>query len=191
MSNSEFLKEMGITEWVSRDQPAQVSAPAHETTALASQVASHAASHVAPAAQKAIVATGAAEKISQGNWLFFGAQPVGDAQVLFQNIIRVLGLASHEWSWKNASDSLKQITAPENGLPVVAFAFGGSVAQKITGERDALLQLRETILALNTGNEDEIPVIASYDLGQAMSTPREKALLWQDLLLAKSVLQNI
>ena len=176
MSNSEFLKEMGITEWVSRDQPAQTSASAPQVTA---------------STQEAVATTTAAEKISQGNWLFFGTQPVGDAQVLFQNIIRVLGLASHEWSWKNASDSLKQITAPENGLPVVAFAFGGSVAQKITGERDALPQLRETILALNTGNEEEIPVIASYDLGQAMATPKEKALLWQDLLLAKSVLQNI
>jgi hypothetical protein len=167
---------MGITEWVSRDQPAQTSASAPLATS---------------SAQEAVAKITATGKISQGNWLFFGTQPVGDAQVLFQNIIRVLGLASHEWSWKNVSDSLKQVTAPKNGLPVVAFAFGGSVAQKITGERDVLPQLRETILALNTGNEDEIPVIASYDLGQAMATPKEKALLWQDLLLAKSVLQNI
>jgi DNA polymerase len=73
----------------------------------------------------------------------------------------------------------------------VAFAFGGQAAQKITGERDALPQLRETILALNTANEDEIPVIASYDLGQALANPKKKGLLWQDLLLAKSVLQSI
>lgn len=184
MSNSEFLKEMGITEWVSRDQPVQASAPTREAT-------SPSVSQVTSSTPEVIAATADAEKISQGNWLFFGTQPVGDAQVLFQNIVRILGLAPHEWSWKNASDSLKQITAPENGLPLVAFAFGGAVAQKITGERDALPQLRETILALNTGNEDEIPVIASYDLGQAMATPKEKALLWQDLLLAKSVLQSI
>jgi DNA polymerase len=176
MGNSEFLKEMGITEWVSRDQPLATSAPVDQS--MASE-------------QKATAMTSAAEKMSQGSWLFFGSQPAGDTQVLFQNIIRVLGLASHEWSWKNTSDSLKQITAPENGLPVVAFAFGGVVAQKITGERDGLPQLRETILALKTGNEDEIPVIASYDLGQALSGPKEKVLLWQDLLLAKSVLQSI
>jgi len=176
MSNSEFLKEMGITEWVSRDQPAQVLAPAHQASSSADEI------NATPVA---------VEKVPQGNWLFFGSQPAGDAQVLFKNIIRVLGLASNEWSWKNSADSLKQITAPDNGLPVVAFAFGGPVAQKITGERDALPQLRETILALNTGNEEEIPVIASYDLGQAMANPKEKALLWQDLLLAKSVLQSI
>ena len=176
MSNSEFLKEMGITEWVSRDQPAQatVSGPA-----------------IISSTQESSEALASVEKISQGNWLFFGSQPVGDAQVLFQNIVRALGLASHEWSWKSSTDSLKQIVAPDNGLPLVAFAFGGPAAQKITGERDGLPQLRETILALNTGNEDEIPVIASYDLGQAMANPKEKALLWQDLLLARSVLQSI
>lgn len=176
MSNSEFLKEMGITEWVSRDQPVQtsVSAPANISSA-----------------QESSEALGAAEKISQGNWIFFGSKPAGDAQILFQNIVRALGLASHEWSWKNSTDSLKQIVVPDNGLPVVAFAFGGPVAQKITGERDGLPELRETILALNTGNDDEIPVIASYDLGQAMANPKDKAMLWQDLLLARSVLQNI
>jgi DNA polymerase len=76
-------------------------------------------------------------------------------------------------------------------MPVVAFAFGGPTAQKITGERDPLPQLRETILALNTGNDDEIPVVASFDLAQLATKSKEKAMLWQDLLLAKSVLQNI
>ena len=75
-------------------------------------------------------------------------------------------------------------------MPVVVVAFGGAVAQKITGERDALPQLRETVLALNTGSDEEIPVIASFDLAQIVDKPRDKALLWQDLLLAKSVLQN-
>jgi DNA polymerase len=106
-------------------------------------------------------------------------------------VIRALGLGPQEWSWKNASDNLKQLKAPDNGLPVVAFAFGGSVAQKITGEKDPLPQLRETILALNNEADEEIPVIASFDLAQLVARPKDKALLWQDLLLAKSVLQNI
>jgi DNA polymerase len=75
-------------------------------------------------------------------------------------------------------------------MPVVALAFGATVAQKITGERDPLPQLRETVFALNTGNDQEIPVIASFDLTQVIAKSRDKALLWQDLLLAKSVLQN-
>ena len=131
------------------------------------------------------------EKVPQGYWWFFGAHPQGNAQTLFQSMIRALGLGSQEWAWKNASDDLKQLQAPENGLPVVALAFGGAVAQKITGERDALPQLRETILALNNGSDEEIPVIATFDLAQMIAKPKDKALLWQDLLLAKSVLQNI
>jgi len=176
MSNlhSAYLKEMGITEWSSKDG---LSEPA-ESVSQASQVES---------AQSAVQV----EKVPQGHWWFFGAQPQGDAQSLFQSMIRALGLSSQEWSWMNAGDNLKQLQAPENGLPVVAFAFGGAVAQKITGERDPLPQLRETILALNNGSDEEIPVIASFDLAQLLAKPKDKVLLWQDLLLAKSVLQNI
>lgn len=179
MSNSEFLKEMGITQWVSRGAPEEVS-----TSPQASTISEQAATATASAIE-------APKRASQGSWIFFGAQPQGDAQALFQNIIRVLGLSPKEWSWKKPADSLGQITSQENNLPVVAFAFGGSVAQKITGERDPLPQLRETVLALNTGNDDEVPVIASFDLSQAVANPKEKSLLWQDLLLARSVLQNI
>jgi DNA polymerase len=173
--NSSFLKEMGISQWSTRngDVPSPAGSPA-----------------------VAIQATDAnsveiVEKISQGHWWFFGVQPQGDAQVLFQSMIRALGLGTQEWSWKNANVDLSQLQSPENGLPVVALAFGGPVAQKITGERDSLPQLRETILSLNNGSDEEIPVIASFDLTQLIAKPKEKALLWQDLLLAKSVLQNI
>jgi DNA polymerase len=76
-------------------------------------------------------------------------------------------------------------------LPAVAFVFGGSAAQKITGERDALPQLRETVLAINSDGLEEIPVVASFDLLHLLSKPKDKALLWQDLLLAKSVLQSL
>jgi len=174
--NSSFLKEMGITEWTSREgspQGLEVTKEAAITHAPAQ--AHHEAIQAEPRAY----------------WWFFGSKPQGDAQTLFQNVIRVLGLASNEWSWKGPSDSLSEIHLPDNGMPVVAFAFGGPAAQKITGERDPLPQLRETILALNTGSDEEIPVIASFDLAQVAAQPKDKALLWQDLLLAKSVLQNI
>ena len=177
MTNAQtaFLKEMGITQWSARDSDS--SSPS-KSPKVASQDA-------------ALNSVEKVEKVSQGYWWFFGAQPQGDAQALFQNMIRALGLGPQEWSWKNASDDLSQLKAQENGLPVVALAFGGAVAQKITGERDALPQLRETILALNNGSDEEIPVIASFDLAQLIAKPKDKALLWQDLLLAKSVLQNI
>lgn len=172
MSNthSAFLKEMGVTQWSTRDSV--------EPSSSASQ---------APTTERVV----APKKVSQGHWWFFGATPQGDAQLLFQSVIRALGLGLEEWSWKNAGENLNQLQVPEDGLPVVALAFGGSVAQKITGEKDALAQLRETILALNNGSDEEIPVIASFDLAQLVTKPKYKPLLWQDLLLAKSVLQNI
>ena len=179
MSNnhSAFLKEMGITEWTSRDaiSPSSVS-PASTTVVTGATEASAAPQNAS------------SQRTSHGVWWFFGNEPQGDAKTLFQNIIRALGLAKNEWSWKNSSDNLSQLSSPD--LPVVAFAFGGPVAQKITGERDPLPQLRETVLALNAGNDEEIPVIASFELNQVLTKPKEKALLWQDLLLARSVLQN-
>jgi len=141
--------------------------------------------------QEVLAEPSAQNRSPQANWWFFGNPVQGDAQVLFENVIRVLGLSPQEWSWKSASENLSQLMLPSNGMPVVAIAFGGSVAQKITGERDALPQLRETVLALNSGNDEEIPVIATFDLAQILAKPQDKALFWQDLLLAKSVLQNI
>jgi DNA polymerase len=119
-----------------------------------------------------------------------GTKPQGDAQALFQNMLRALGLSSKEWSWKSPSDDFSQIKQADRIIPSVVFAFGGPAVQKITGERDPLPQLRETILALNSSDEEDIPVVATFDLSQILATPKEKALLWQDLLLAKSVLQN-
>ena len=105
-------------------------------------------------------------------------------------MIRALGLSLGEWSWKNSADPLSALELPQNGLPTIAFVFGGPAAQKLSGERDALPQLRETVLALKCELEEEIPLIASFDLAQLLARPKDKSLLWQDLLLAKSVLQN-
>jgi uracil-DNA glycosylase len=183
MSNlrSSFLKEMGITEWTSHE--GSLVAQSSEVMSAGDQAHAQAQIH----AQELATSHAGTPRV---HWMFFGPQPSGDAQVLFQNVLRVLGLAKNEWSWKNPGDNLSQIKVPDSGVPVVAFAFGGPTAQKITGERDPLPQLRETILALNTGADDEIPVVASFDLSQLVSKSQEKALLWQDLLLAKSVLQN-
>lgn len=171
-NNSSFLKEMGITEWISRDG-----------------VQAQAEAYVVVTYQAVQQEAKASQIVSYGIWWFFGNEPQGESKILFQNIIRVLGLSKNEWSWKNPSENLSQLKAPD--LPVVAVAFGGNVAQKITGEKDSLPQLRETIFALNTGNDEEIPVIASFELNQVLTKPKEKALLWQDLLMARSVLKNI
>jgi DNA polymerase len=172
--NSTFLKEMGITEWTSRD-----AAPETTQAILAAEVSNDQAS------------TETQERHSLGIWWFFGNKPQGDAEALFQNIIRALGLTPQEWSWKNPADKLNPELLPQDGTPIVALAFGGAIAQKLSGERDALPELRETVLAINADGAEDLPLIATFELNQLLSRPKDKALFWQDLLLAKSVLQNI
>jgi len=173
-TNSTFLKEMGITEWTTRD-----AAPEPSQAILTAEVSNDQA------------ATETQERHSSGIWWFFGNKPQGDAEVLFQNIIRVLGLTPQDWSWKNPADKLNPELLPQDGTPIVALAFGGAAAQKLSGERDALPELRETVLAINADGAEDLPLIATFELNQLLSRPKDKALFWQDLLLARSVLQNI
>ena len=182
-ANSAFLKEMGITEWTSRD-----AIPAQTQVMASAEVLTQDAD---PLATSAPVASEARERTSSGIWWFFGSKPQGDAEVLFQNIIRVLGLTPQEWSLKNPADKFNPELLPQDGAPIVAVAFGGSAAQKLSGERDALPELRETVLAINADGAEDLPLIATFELNQLIARPKDKALFWQDLLLAKSVLQNI
>jgi uracil-DNA glycosylase len=176
MSNmhSSFLKEMGITEWTSRDHAgasaqAPIKAVIHEDSQSLGDVTTPQRFH----------------------WWFFGDQPQGDTQILFQNMIRLLGLTASEWTWLKPLDKAKVLEVSNDNIPVVAMAFGSAAVQKITGERDSVPQLRETVLAMSGDGNEEIPVLASFELSYFLSKPKDKALLWQDLLLAKSVLLNI
>ena len=180
MSNthSSFLKEMGITEWTTRE-----SSPNEDSSSSSKVISQESA---APSSQDPQAA-----QAPRFFWWFIGDQVQGDAQLLFQNMVRVLGLGAQEWSWVKPSEKLSAIMNSEQELPAVAFVFGGDAAQKITGERDSLPQLRETVLAINSDGLEEIPVVATFDLSYLLSKPKDKALLWQDLLLAKSVLQSL
>lgn len=180
-TNSTFLKEMGITEWTSRDAaPEQADA----------MIAPEASKHQAATASSAVTAE-MQERVSARIWWFYGNKPQGDAEVLFQNTIRVLGLSPQEWSWKNPADQFNPEQLPQDGTPIVALAFGGTAAQRLSGERDALPELRETVLAINADGAEDLPLIATFELNQLIASPKDKSLFWQDLLLAKSVLQNI
>lgn len=172
-TNSTFLKEMGITEWALRDT--RESSEIDQSAVVA----------------ESVVNQPAVEGQSLGTWWFFGSKPQGEAEVLFQNIIRSLGLATKEWHWKTPTERMNPLEIPQDGIPLVAVAFGGAAAQKLSGERGSLPELRETVLAINAEGAQEIPLIATFELNQLIAKPGDKALLWQDLLLAKSVLQSI
>jgi DNA polymerase len=173
-TNASFLKEMGITTWVSRDSSANEE-PSTMPAEPTSTIVNPSAENICPRYQ----------------WWFIGDQAQGDTQLLFQNIVRLLGLTSHEWSWLKPSDKFDIAKKLNPEVPSVAVAFGGPAAQKITGEREPLNQLRETILAMSGEGLEDIPLLATFDLPHLINRPKDKALLWQDLLLAKSVLHNL
>lgn len=186
-TKSAFLKEMGVTEWTSRDAFAEPVKPIAASEMAASRPDSPPIDNLSATTQ---VHVESKERSHAGTWWFFGSPPQGEAKLLFQNIIRVLGLTPQEWSWKNPAEQLNPEQLPRDGSPMVAIAFGGAAAQKLSGEREGLSELRETVLAINADGAEDLPLIATFELNQMIASPKNKALFWQDLLLAKSVLQN-
>jgi len=175
MSNEQasiYLKEMGISQWSLRN-----TGPSFTPQAPTDTSESQFQDTQTPAQAK----TNLAPKVY---WLFYGTTLSGDTELLFQNIIRALGLVQGEWEWREPSNT----KAPDTPLPCIAFAFGADAAQLLSGEREPLENLRDVVLEL--GGLD-IPLVASFDLSHLLQKPNDKALAWQDLLLARSVLQSL
>ena len=174
---SSFLKEMGITEWADRSSNAATlnsSAAPQGNLPAAIEPAANASEHVA--------------EIS-GRWIFIGTKPQGDALTLFQNIVRALALPNSAWVWHDQKANIDALIESST-VPLVAIAFGAASAQRLTGEHAPLTELRGAIHSLMHGEAD-IPLIATLELAQVLARPKEKALLWEDLLLARSVLQSL
>ena len=174
---SSFLKEMGITEWVDRSSSiAPLNAPAVPQSI--------------PQASTEPTAN-PSERVAEisGRWIFIGTKPQGDALTLFQNIVRALGLANGAWVWQDQKANIDALIESST-VPLVAIALGAASAQRLTGEHAPLTELRGAIHSLMHG-EAEVPLIATLELAQVLARPQEKALLWEDLLLARSVLQSL
>jgi len=174
---SSFLKEMGITEWVDRSSlevPLHASTEPQGSPQASTEPTANAPEHTAE---------------MNGRWIFIGAKPQGDALTLLQNIIRVLGLPNGAWVWQDQKATIDALIESST-VPLVAIAFGAASAQRLTGEHAPLTELRGAIHSLMHG-EREVPLIATLELAQVLARPQEKALLWEDLLLARSVLQSL
>ena len=174
---SSFLKEMGITEWVDRSSsiaPLNPSAAPQGIPQASTEPTANPSERVA--------------EIS-GHWIFIGTKPQGDALTLFQNIVRALGLPNGAWVWQDQKANIDALIESST-VPLVAIAFGAASAQRLTGEHAPLTELRGAIHSLMHG-EAEVPLIATLELAQVLARPQEKALLWEDLLLARSVLQSL
>jgi hypothetical protein len=174
---SSFLKEMGITEWADR------------SSSTASLSASAAPQSNPPASPKPAASSSEHAAEISGRWIFIGTKPQGDALSLFQNIVRVLGLPNSAWVWQDQKANIDALIESST-VPLVAIAFGAASTQRLTGEHAPLTELRGAIHSLMHGEAD-VPLIATLELAQVLARPQEKALLWEDLLLARSVLQSL
>jgi DNA polymerase len=101
----------------------------------------------------------------------------------------VLGLPNSAWVWQDQKANIDELIESST-VPLVAIAFGAASAQRLTGEQAPLADLRGAIHSLMHGEAD-VPLIATLELAQVLARPQEKALLWEDLLLARSVLQSL
>ena len=174
---SSFLKEMGITEWIDRSSnvaPLNASLETQGNSQVSPEPTANASEHAAQISSR---------------WIFIGTKPQGDALSLFQNIVRVLGLPNGAWVWQDQKANIDALIEAST-VPLVAIIFGAASAQRLTGEHAPLTELRGAIHSLMHG-EAEVPLIATLELAQVLARPQEKALLWEDLLLARSVLQSL
>jgi DNA polymerase len=174
---SSFLKEMGITEWV--DRSASIAPPSSSVAQQGSP----------PASPEPIENASECAADISGRWIFIGTKPQGDALTLFQNIVRALGLPNSAWVWQDQKANIDALIE-SSPVPMVAIAFGAASAQRLTGENAPLTELRGAIHSLMHAEAD-VPLIATLELAQVLARPQEKALLWEDLLLARSVLQSL
>lgn len=174
---SSFLKEMGITEWTDRSSGATALV---SPTTPPDQPTKAVESPVKPSDY---------QLEENGRWIFIGTKPQGDALTLFQNMVRVLGLPNCAWSLQDQKVNLDLVIGSSTA-PAVAIAFGTATAQRLTGENAPLTELRGSIHSVMHG-EYEIPLIATMELAQVLAKPQDKVLLWEDLLLARSVLQSL
>ncbi len=179
-ARSAYLKEMGISEWLARDTMAPTSLPTESEQQMTTTNTTKVTAQAEP----------------QFQWWFFGKPVAGDEAILFNQCLRVLGLNVHEWRWHrfDGKQLLDPIATSAPDYPLVAVAFGAGAAQSLSGEKESLPQLREIVLTLTSDTSKqafEIPLIASFDLAHLLARPQDKALLWNDLLLAHSVLHNL
>ena len=122
-----------------------------------------------------------AEKALQPVWTFIAPQMAGDARVLFDRILAALMLTPGDIELLTPQQAKDQ---PVGGQVVVA--MGQRMGQELLGESDPFEELRGAVHALEVAGQ-EVPVILTYDPEHLLKKPADKAKVWQDLLLAKSL----
>ena len=155
MSHNDYLAEMGVSTWVSKDT-APLEVIVSETPVVV-------------------------EKAVKPLWTFITPQMTGDGRILFDRILAALMLTPDDIELLTYEQAKNQSV---NGQVVVA--MGQRMGQDLLGESDSFEELRGAVHALEVAGQ-EVPVILTYDPDYLLKKPADKAKVWQDLLLAKSL----
>ena len=155
MSHNDYLAEMGVSTWVSKDT-APLEVIVSETPVVV-------------------------EKAVKPLWTFITPQMTGDGRILFDRILAALMLTPDDIELLTHEQAKNQSV---NGQVVVA--MGQRMGQDLLGESDPFEELRGAVHALEVAGQ-EVPVILTYDPDYLLKKPADKAKVWQDLLLAKSL----
>lgn len=162
MSQADYLNAMGISTWVVAD--------GESATQLSGggEIPSEVQEKHANAAHGFI-------------WTFVIDQLSGDANILFDKMLASFMLKRADIQLINSAEALSGRVSGQ-----VVFAMGADLGKKLLQLQEPFNELRGALHALEV-HGDELPVVLSYHPEHLLKKPADKALAWQDLLLARSL----
>ena len=160
MSQSDYLNAMGISTWVVQEG---------ESAGLqANQSQGSQEDHMT-------------SDDASGVWTFVIDQLTGDASLLFDKILSSLMLTRQHVQVITSAEAL---SGKISGQVVVA--MGSDLGKKLLQLQEPFEELRGAVLSFEV-NADELPVVLSYHPEHLLKKTTDKAKVWQDLTLARSL----
>lgn len=162
MSQADYLNAMGISTWVVADGESATQSSGGGDMSSATQ--------------------GMSVSGAQGFvWTFVLDQLSGDANILFDKMLASFMLKRADIQLINSSEALSGKASGQ-----VVFAMGADLGKKLLQLQEPFNELRGAVHSLEV-NGEELPVVLSFHPEHLLKKPSDKALAWQDLLLARSL----
>ncbi len=183
MSQADYLKEMGISTWVLKNEGDR---QANENGEISPVQAQQEKPQEQPkASNQSPVPTEVTQSYSENQevvWTFVIDQLSGDAALLFDKILASLMLTRNTIQLLSSAEAL---AGKVNGQVVIA--MGSQMGRQLLQLDDGFEELRGAVHSLEQA-EDELPLVLTYHPEHLLKKPSDKAKTWQDLLLARSLI---
>lgn len=118
---------------------------------------------------------------ADNEWLFLLSQAIDEqAEQLLQNIFKAIGISVGQDTHLSEKSQLNEFQTK------MMIVMGESVAQQILDKAQTIGELRGMIHRLM-----EMPVVVTYSVEHLLSNLPDKAIVWEDLCLAKLTITNL